>query len=195
MVWPRRVTALLGAALLAGCTMVGAPGSGSVRSGVRPAVSVPRIQPGSEEEPGFDPSRIPDAVPPAFEAPSRYGNAEQYEVMGRTYRVLESSEGYSEEGDASWYGPDFHGRATSSQETYDMYAMTAAHKSLPIPTYVEVENLDNGRTAVVRVNDRGPFHEGRIIDLSYAAALKLGLVETGTARVRVTAVGPVQTRR
>jgi rare lipoprotein A len=158
-------------------------------------VSVAGIQPGSEDEPGFDPSRIPDAVPPAFEAPSRYGNAQEYEVMGQTYQVLESSEGYAEEGEASWYGEDFHGRPTSSQETYDMYAMTAAHKALPIPTYVEVENLDNGRTAVVRVNDRGPFHEGRIIDLSYAAALKLGIVASGVARVRVRAVGAVQTRR
>jgi rare lipoprotein A len=108
---------------------------------------------------------------------------------------LETSEGYDEEGLASWYGEQFHGRPTSSQEPFDMFAMTAAHKSLPIPSYVQVENLDNGRVAVVRVNDRGPFHEGRIIDLSYAAALKLGVVGPGTARVRVRAVGPVQSRR
>ena len=103
--------------------------------------------------------------------------------------------GYDEQGVASWYGEEFHGRPTSSQEPFDMYAMTAAHKSLPIPSYVEVENLDNGRKAVLRVNDRGPFHDGRIIDLSYAAALKLGVVAAGTARVRVRAVGSVQTRR
>ena len=157
--------------------------------------SVPRIEPGSEDEPGFDAEDIPDAVPPASEAPSRYGNAAEYEVFGRTYRVMESSEGYDEEGEASWYGEQFHGRPTSSRETFDMYAMTAAHKTLPLPTYVEVENLDNGRTAVLRVNDRGPFHEGRIIDLSYAAALKLGVVAAGVVRVRVRSVGPVQTRR
>jgi rare lipoprotein A len=158
-------------------------------------VVAPRIRPGSEREPGFDPRSIPDAVPPGPEPPSRYGNAEAYEVFGRTYRVLESSRGYDEVGEASWYGEDFHGRPTSSREPFDMYAMTAAHKSLPLPAYVEVENLDNGRKAVVRVNDRGPFHEGRIIDLSYAAALKLGVVGPGVARVRVRAVGPVQTRR
>lgn len=156
---------------------------------------MPRMEPGSEEEPGFDPEEIPDAVPPPSEPPSRYGNASEYEVFGRTYRVLESSEGYDEEGEASWYGEQFHGRPTSSHEVFDMYAMTAAHKTLPLPTYVEVENLDNGRTAVLRVNDRGPFHEGRIIDLSYAAALKLGVVGAGVVRVRVRAVGPVQTRR
>ena len=160
-----------------------------------PWPDVAAIEPGSEEEAGFDPLDIPDARPRADEPPSRYGNAREYEVFGRTYRVLETSEGYDEEGQASWYGEQFHGRPTSSQEPFDMYSMTAAHKSLPIPSYVQVENMDNGRLAVVRVNDRGPFHEGRIIDLSYAAALKLGVVGPGTARVRVRAIGPVQTRR
>ena len=126
-------------------------------------------------------------VPPVSEAPSRYGNASEYEVFGRTYRVLESSEGYAEVGEASWYGEQFHGRPTSSQEPFDMYAMTAAHKSLPIPSYVEVENLDNGRTAILRVNDRGPFVDGRIIDLSAGAARKLGFYNKGTAKVRVEA--------
>ena len=198
-------------ATLTSCTMVGSPGSrgaspGGTYGGGSPTAGnpapgsasipgLPRIEPGSEREPGFDPRDIPDAVPVEGEPPSRYGNPQEYEVFGRTYRVLESSRGYDERGMASWYGDEFHGRPTSSQEPFDMYAMTAAHKSLPIPSYVEVENLDNGRKAVLRVNDRGPFHDGRIIDLSYAAALKLGVVAAGTARVRVRAVGSVQTRR
>lgn len=191
----RRLAAAVAILALSACTMVGTPRTGGPAPELPRRPSVPRIEPGSEEEPGFDPEEIPDAVPPPSEPPSRYGNASEYEVFGRTYRVLESSEGYDEEGEASWYGEQFHGRPTSSHEVFDMYAMTAAHKTLPLPTYVEVENLDNGRTAVLRVNDRGPFHEGRIIDLSYAAALKLGVVGAGVARVRVRAVGPVQTRR
>lgn len=139
---------------------------------------------------GVDP---PDAVPVA-EPRSRYGNPDSYEVRGVTYHVLDSSEGYEAEGMASWYGEAFQGRRTSSGEPYDMYAMTAAHRTLPIPTYVEVTNLENGRTAVVRINDRGPFHDGRIIDLSYAAARKLGVVGPGTARVRVRALEPASHR-
>ncbi len=132
---------------------------------------------------------VADAVP-RHEPPSRYGNPETYTVAGRTYRVMKSSRGFVEEGVASWYGRKFHGRRTSSGEPYDMFAMTAAHKTLPLPTYVEVENLDNGRRAVVRVNDRGPFKNDRIIDLSYAAAARLGVTETGTARVRIRAIEP-----
>ena len=108
-----------------------------------------------------------------------------YVVFGKHYQVMDSAKGYEEVGGASWYGTKFHGRTTSSGETYDMYELTAAHRSLPIPTYVRVTNLGNGRTSIVRVNDRGPFHAGRIIDLSYAAAVKLGFERTGTARVRV----------
>ena len=130
---------------------------------------------------------IPDAVPKE-EAQSKYGNPDSYEVFGKTYYVLDSSEGFKQKGRASWYGTKFHGRRASSGETYDMYAMTAAHKTLPLPTYVEVKNMDNGRTAVVKVNDRGPFHDGRIIDLSYAAATKLGVVATGTAPVEIRAL-------
>jgi rare lipoprotein A len=132
---------------------------------------------------------IPDAEPRPEER-SRYGNPEEYEVLGRTYRVLSTSTGYEAEGMASWYGPEFQGRRTSSGEPYDMYAMTAAHTSLPLPTYVEVTNLENERRVVVRVNDRGPFHEDRIIDLSYVAAWKLGMIGRGTARVRVRALEP-----
>ena len=122
---------------------------------------------------------------------SRYGNPEFYEVMGVRYVPLKSADGYVEQGIASWYGPDFHGELTSTRETYDMYQMTAAHKTLPLPTWVEVTNLENGRKARLRVNDRGPFKNDRIIDLSYAAALKLDVVRNGTARVEVRAVqGP-----
>lgn len=130
---------------------------------------------------------IPDAVPEAVQ-PSKYGNPDSYEVFGKTYYVKDSSYGFSQKGIASWYGNKFHGERTSSGEDYDMYAMTAAHKTLPIPVYVEVINLDNGRKAIVRVNDRGPFHPGRIIDLSYAAATKLGVNNTGTANVSIRVV-------
>ncbi len=125
---------------------------------------------------------------PRKEPPSRYGNPESYTVLGRTYRVLDSADGFSERGIASWYGNKFHGKRTSSGEPYDMYAMTAAHKTLPIPVHVKVTNLDNGKTVIVRVNDRGPFKDGRIIDLSYAAAHKIGMTGTGTARVEIQAL-------
>ena len=130
---------------------------------------------------------IPDAVPKTVK-PSRYGNPNNYEVFGKTYYVKDSADGFQQKGIASWYGNKFHGRRTSSGEDYDMYAMTAAHKTLPIPVYVEVKNTDNGRVAVVKVNDRGPFHEGRIIDLSYAAATKLGVAQSGTANVAIRVV-------
>lgn len=132
---------------------------------------------------------IPEPVP-ADEPRSRYGNPDSYTVLGRTYRVMDSAEGYRREGIASWYGEKFHGRRTSSGEPYDMYALTAAHKTLPLPTHVRVTNLENGRSLIVRVNDRGPFAHNRLIDLSYAAAYRLGYLDTGTARVRVEAVGP-----
>lgn len=133
------------------------------------------------------PSNTPDAVP-INEPKSRYGNPASYEERGKRYYVLKSAAGYQQKGIASWYGTKFHGRRTSSGETYDMYKMTAAHKTLPIPCFVQVTNLDNNKTIVVRVNDRGPFHEGRIIDLSYAAAKKLGISDTGTGRVEVHTV-------
>jgi rare lipoprotein A len=133
------------------------------------------------------PDDIRNAVP-ANEPLSRYGNPESYTVMGKTYQVMKSSHDFVQSGDASWYGTKFHGKKTSSGEPYDMYAMTAAHKSLPLPTYVEVTNKRNGRTAIVKVNDRGPFHPGRIIDLSYAAAQKLGVAGSGTAPVEIRAI-------
>jgi rare lipoprotein A len=141
------------------------------------------------DEPDTVPADIPDvdAIPdptPRSEPRSRYGNR-SYSVLGKRYQVLDSAEGYDEVGMASFYGNKFHGRRTSNLEVYDMYAMTAAHKTLPLPSYARVTNLDNGRSIVVRVNDRGPFHAGRIIDLSYAAAVKLGYRDKGTARVEV----------
>ena len=136
-----------------------------------------------------DVSRIPNAVPKK-EPKSKYGNPKSYEVFGKRYYVMESSKGFVEKGIASWYGTKFHGRRTSSGETYDMYAMTAAHKNLPLPTYVKVTNLDNSRHIIVKVNDRGPFHENRIIDLSYTAAIKLDIVKKGTGLVEVRAIDP-----
>jgi rare lipoprotein A len=117
------------------------------------------------------------------------GNPPFYEVAGKRYYVMNSSDGFRESGIASWYGRDFHGRTTSSGEIYDMYSMTAAHKSLPLPTWVEVTNLANGKRVIVKVNDRGPFVDGRVIDLSLRAADELGMIETGTARVQVRALG------
>ena len=117
------------------------------------------------------------------------GHQKPYTVNGERYEPLASAAGFVQTGVASWYGPDFHGKKTSNGETYDMHGMTAAHKTLPLGVYVRVENRDNGKEAVVRVNDRGPFVKNRIIDLSYAAARKLDVVTNGTARVRITALG------
>lgn len=136
-----------------------------------------------------DVTTIPDAVPKP-EARSKYGNPESYVVFGKRYYVMKSNKGFSEQGIASWYGKKFHGRRTSSGETYDMFAMTAAHKTLILPTYVEVTNLANGKKVVVKVNDRGPFHENRIIDLSYTAATKLDIVAKGTGVVKIRVVDP-----
>jgi rare lipoprotein A len=126
----------------------------------------------------------PASATPAT-SPSKQGNPSSYVVFGKRYHVLDSPDGFVQRGVASWYGTKFHGRPTSSGEIYNMHAMTAAHKTLPIPVYVQVKNLDNGRAAVVRVNDRGPFISGRIIDLSYAAAKKLGVDGPGTANVEI----------
>ncbi len=136
-----------------------------------------------------DISKIPEPVPKT-EPRSRYGNKSPYTVLGKTYRVLPTCAGYDERGIASWYGNKFHGYTTSNLERYDMYAYTAANKTLPLPCYVRVTNLDNGRSVVVRVNDRGPFVANRIIDLSYVAAVKLGVWPKGTARVEVRGIDP-----
>lgn len=159
---------------MSGCTMIGSP---------------------ELTTPPPAPADIPDATPTA-EPPATRGNMDQYEQSGRTYRVLDSSYGYDERGTASWYGEAFQGRPTSSGEPYDMHRLSAAHRTLPIPAWVRVTNLSNGRSVVLRVNDRGPFAnpDERILDVSYAAAIRLGMVESGTAPVRVQAVEPWQYR-
>ena len=135
-----------------------------------------------------DLSHTPDAVPRV--EPYSRSNMRSYRVLGRTYQPMKSAQGFVQQGIASWYGRKFHGNKTANGERYDMYAMTAAHRRLPLPSYVQVRNLENGRTAVVRVNDRGPFHENRIIDLSYAAASKLGMLGKGTTLVEIRAIDP-----
>lgn len=136
-----------------------------------------------------DVSKVPDAEP-RIEAPSRAGNRSTYEVWGETYHVMPDAKGYAKQGTASWYGEKFHGYATSNGEIYDMYKMSAAHRSLPLPTFARVTSLDSGQSVIVRVNDRGPFHSDREIDLSYAAAARLGILDNGTGRVKVEAVDP-----
>ncbi|MDE2148821.1 MAG: septal ring lytic transglycosylase RlpA family protein [Gammaproteobacteria bacterium] len=178
------------AVLLAAC---------ATRPSVPPATSPPTVEtpPPAAGADGFPaPAQIPpnvaetpDAVPKP-EPKSPYGNPDEYEALGKTYHVLDSAKGFTQRGDASWYGRKFQGHRTASGEPYDMFKMTAAHKTLPIPSYVRVTNLTNGRNAIVRINDRGPFHSGRIIDLSYAAAAKLGILGAGSAPVQITAITP-----
>lgn len=160
-------------ALLAGCSWVASPPGPAVTD------SAPKRQ--------IHPDTIADAVP-RREVITASGNKSPYMVFGRQYELLTDYRGYREQGIASWYGTKFHGRLTSNGEVYDLYKMTAAHKTLPIPVYVKVTNLENGRSVVVRVNDRGPFHGDRLIDLSYAAAVKLGYAEKGTARVEIAVI-------
>lgn len=171
-----RVTVACAVTVIAtsGCTMIGSP----------ELVSPPP-----------SPESFPEGTP-SVEAPSRSGNMVEYEQSGRTYRVLESSFGYDERGIASWYGEEFQGRPTSNGEPFDLNQLSAAHRTLPLPSWVRVTNLTNGRSILLRVNDRGPFAEPdrRIIDVSYAAAVRLGMVEAGTASVRVQSVEPWQSR-
>lgn len=170
------------ALLLLGLLVLAACGGGKTRGDGAPSGRV------------HIPDLPPDAVP-RREPRSKYGNGPVYEVLGKRYTVMPSSKGYQERGVASWYGTKFHGNLTSNREVYDMYKMTAAHKTLPLPTYVRVRNLRNDKSIVVRVNDRGPFVHNRIIDLSYAAALKLDMVGDGTSMVEVTAIDIEQPRR
>jgi rare lipoprotein A len=156
--------------------------------------SQPEIEPAPEAEPGdglpattIKPSDVKDAVP-RKEPLARYGNHSPYEVFGKKYYLLESSGGYRQRGMASWYGSKFHGRRTSSGEPYDVTLATAAHKTLPLPSYAEVTNLNNGKTVIVKINDRGPFKDDRLIDLSYGAALRLDMIGTGTAPVEVRVI-------
>jgi len=186
---------LLAALLLAGCSGKAVKPDATTRP---PAASAPTAAPSGG---GLYAPHIQDGGPPVppdvsglaepvpvDEPLARYGNRSPYTVLGKTYSVLPSAQGYVERGIASWYGTKFHGRPTSSFEPYDMYKFTAAHKSLPLPTFVRVTNLENGRSLIVRVNDRGPFHGDRIIDLSYAAAVRLGVHINGTAQVEVRAL-------
>lgn len=136
-----------------------------------------------------DVSKIPDAVPTPHSGAYK---KTPYTVLGKTYYPKTTSNGYKEVGIASWYGTKFHGQPTANGEKYDLYGMTAAHKTLPLPSYVKVTNLENGRSVILRVNDRGPFHSNRIIDLSFAAAKKLGYADSGTAKVRVEGIDPQQ---
>lgn len=204
----RKVLAVVGLALLAGCAggkprRVDAPPAPPRPPAATPA---PQTAPGLPEtslsqaqryrqaqddgprEP-IDVSRIEEPEPKS-EPRSRYGNRSPYNVLGRTYEVLPSARGYVERGISSWYGNKFHGYMTSSFEPYDMYKLTAAHKSLPLPSWARVTNLENGKSVVVRVNDRGPFHDNRLIDLSYAAAVKIGVWPKGTGLVEVRALMP-----
>ncbi len=170
----RLLVLLLFAALLAGC---GASGS-------RYSISRDRAPAG-----GVDPASVPLVVPrPVVRTAA--GNRSPYTVFGQTYSVMPTEEGYLARGVASWYGEKFHGHRTANGEIYDMYKASAAHTSLPIPSFLRVTNLENNRSLVVRVNDRGPFHGGRIVDLSYAAAVKLGFADQGTARVQLEAIVP-----
>lgn len=174
----RLFTAALVLLVLAGCAS--APKEKDHSS--RYTISQDRAPSGSFDVSGLENAR------PRYEAPRTAGNKSPYTVWGNQYYVMASADGYVERGIASWYGEKFHGHKTSNGETFDMYTMSAAHKSLPIPSYARVTNLDNGRSVVVRVNDRGPFHGDRLIDLSYAAAKKLGYQSRGTARVEVAAI-------
>ncbi len=174
------------------CALVAAGVSACFSSSPRPEIPSPStvVPPTPTTETPPPPDSVPDMVPRA-EPRSRNGNPPFYDVLGKRYFVLSSSVGYVERGVASWYGPGFHKVRTSTGEPYDMYGMTAAHKTLPLPAYVRVTNLQNGRSIVVRVNDRGPFVGNRIIDLSYTAAAKLDMLRNGTAMVEVRSLEPV----
>jgi len=184
------------AALLAGCAHHPAPKPPSPTGTTAPAAPPPKSGSRYSQDrdsipngPPPDVSKIPEPVPKA-EPRAQYGNKSPYSVLGESYRVLPEAKGYVERGIASWYGNKFHGFTTSTFEKYDMYAYSAAHKTLPLPSYAQVTNLENGRTVIVRVNDRGPFVQNRIIDLSYVAAVKLGVWPKGTAMVEVRAIDP-----
>lgn len=190
---------LLLAALVSGCASQSSPQrvAGGEVGGATPAPAAPAAATGEryamtgDAYPVAPPdvSTVPDAEP-RVEQPSRAGNRSTYEVWGETYHVMPDSRGYARQGTASWYGEKFHGYATSNGEIYDMYKMSAAHRSLPLPTFARVTSVSNGRSVIVRVNDRGPFHSDREIDLSYAAAARLGILDNGTGAVRVEAIDP-----
>lgn len=172
MKWNKRLTLLVGAVALSSCS------------------TAPTGRYSQHEDSA--PTRLPNAselesIVPVYEPKSPQGNRD-YTVLGKSYQVMDSAEGYTEKGYASWYGNKFHGHLTSNGEHYDMYSMSAAHTRLPLPTYVKVTNLRNDLSVIVRVNDRGPFHPERIIDLSFAAAYKLDMLDQGTAPVKIEAI-------
>ena len=176
--------------LVASCSTSRAPAQKSptaVRSA--PGLDINRAHKDGAPWWDVDVSRIPDATPTLHSGPYK---ANPYTVLGKTYFPLQESKTYVASGTASWYGTKFHGQNTANGEVYDLYGMSAAHKTLPLPSYVRVTNLDNNKSVILRVNDRGPFYSDRIIDLSYAAAKKLGYAETGTARVKVEGIDPQQ---
>ncbi|MDY7566619.1 septal ring lytic transglycosylase RlpA family protein [Pseudomonas sp. RTC3] len=171
--------------LVASCSTSRSPQSTAVRSA--PGLDINRAHKDGAPWWDVDVSRIPDAVPTLHNGPYK---ANPYTVLGKTYFPLSDSKRYVASGTASWYGTKFHGQDTANGEKYDLYGMSAAHKTLPLPSYVRVTNLDNNKSVILRVNDRGPFYSDRIIDLSYAAAKKLGYAEIGTARVKVEGIDP-----
>ncbi len=179
------------AVLVASCTTSRTPTQKTPSTAVRaqPGLDINRAHKDGAPWWDVDVSRIPDATPTLHTGPYK---ANPYTVLGKTYFPLQESKTYVASGTASWYGTKFHGQNTANGEVYDLYGMSAAHKTLPLPSYVRVTNLDNNKTVILRVNDRGPFYSDRIIDLSYAAAKKLGYAETGTARVKVEGIDPQQ---
>jgi rare lipoprotein A len=200
----RRLALACALALLAACAShkprqdASTPSSrGGARSSGVPETSSPQAEryrdehDGGPAQPAIDVATLVEPTPKA-EPRARYGNNPNYSVLGKDYHVMTDSRGYVERGIASWYGNKFHGYMTSSLEPYDMYRFSAAHKTLPLPTYARVTNLENGKSVVVRVNDRGPFHENRLIDLSYAAAVRIGIWPKGTGVVEVRAIDPAR---
>ncbi|MDR6918403.1 rare lipoprotein A [Pseudomonas sp. 3296] len=179
------------AVLLASCSTSRAPTQKTSSTAVRsaPGLDINRAHKDGAPWWDVDVSRIPDATPTLHSGPYK---ANPYTVLGKTYFPLQESKTYVASGTASWYGTKFHGQNTANGEVYDLYGMSAAHKTLPLPSYVRVTNLDNNKSVILRVNDRGPFYSDRIIDLSYAAAKKLGYAEIGTARVKVEGIDPQQ---
>ena len=179
------------AVLVASCSTSRAPTQKTSSTAVRsqPGLDINRAHKDGAPWWDVDVSRIPDATPTLHTGPYK---ANPYTVLGKTYFPLQESKTYVASGTASWYGTKFHGQNTANGEVYDLYGMSAAHKTLPLPSYVRVTNLDNNRSVILRVNDRGPFYSDRIIDLSYAAAKKLGYAEIGTARVKVEGIDPQQ---
>ena len=187
LLWPLTL-----AAVLAGCASAPTPGTkpGPVGSGAPPLRSAPAPdRDGPEANPPKNLAQVPDAEPKLEPTPSSGGTSKPYEVLGRQYVPLTHDKPFTQRGLASWYGRKFHGKRTANGEIYDMYAMTAAHPTLPLPSYARVRNPANGREVVVRINDRGPFHPGRIIDLSYTAALKLDVLR-GVAPVELERITP-----